>query len=419
LRIFNRAAARGISEAYDEKAITDGFLEEVRHNNEVFAAFRTHSMQNAIARQMTDDKGQLKSFHQFRKDVEPLTGKYCDQWLNTEYNTAIIRAHRAADWKHFEAEKDVYPNLRWMPTTSANPDPVHARFWTQKLTLPVDDPFWDHHHPGERWGCKCTCEQTDEPVNDLGVTEDKTETASRGLKGNPGDTGKLFSEDHPYFPKDCGDCPFNSGVTNVLGKFFNMKKNCSACRAVGNRVKTIEQTFDIGESLVKLYNLDNKHLVEEVKKVTSSKIFKPIKNNIFSAIGESDKDYKRLLDVCQKAVGKGYRSYILPNPGRGRTPDIILERKGIYKVYDVKTIVGKNSVSNRLNESIGQTHRVILHITVDYSARKLANEIKNFMERNTETIEVVVYNGNKETIINRLKVLDKKFVSRFMADYKR
>ena len=100
-------------------------------------------MQNAIARQMTDDKGQLKSFHQFRKDVEPLTGKYCDQWLNTEYNTAIIRAHRAADWKHFEAEKDVYPNLRWMPTTSANPDPVHARFWTQKLTLPVDDPFWD------------------------------------------------------------------------------------------------------------------------------------------------------------------------------------------------------------------------------------------------------------------------------------
>lgn len=125
-----------------------------------------------------------------------------------------------------------------MPTTSANPDPVHARFWTQKLTLPVDDPFWDRHHPGERWGCKCTCEQTDEPVNDLGVTEDKTETASRGLKGNPGDTGKLFSEDHPYFPKDCRNCPFNSGVTNVLGKFFNMKKNCSACRAVENRVKT-------------------------------------------------------------------------------------------------------------------------------------------------------------------------------------
>ena len=239
MRIFNRAAARGISEAYDEKAITDGFLEEVRHNNEVFAAFRTHSMQNAIARQMTDDKGRLKSFGQFRKDVEPLTGKYCDQWLNTEYNTAIIRAHRAADWKHFEAEKDVYPNLRWMPTTSANPDPVHARFWTQKLTLPVDDPFWDHHHPGERWGCKCTCEQTDEPVNDLGVTEDKTETASRGLKGNPGVTGKLFSEDHPYFPKDCGNCQFNKNFRNRLDGFFNIKRDCATCQACLNVIESI------------------------------------------------------------------------------------------------------------------------------------------------------------------------------------
>lgn len=250
MRIFNRAAARGISEAYDEKAITDGFLEEIRHNNEVFAAFRTHSMQNAIARQMTDDKGQLKSFHQFRKDVEPLTGKYCDQWLNTEYNTAIIRAHRAADWKHFEAEKDVYPNLRWMPTTSANPDPVHARFWTQKLTLPVDDPFWDHHHPGERWGCKCTCEQTDEPVNDLGVTEDKTETASRGLKGNPGVTGKLFSEDHPYFPKDCGRCPFNSGATNVMKRFFNVKKDCSECKACVDKIDATQK--QPGNNLSKL-----------------------------------------------------------------------------------------------------------------------------------------------------------------------
>lgn len=138
---------------------------------------------------------------------------------------------RAADWKHFETEKDVYPNLRWMPTTSANPDPVHARFWSQKLTLPVDDPFWDHHHPGERWGGKCTCEQTDEPVNDLGVTEDDTETASRGLKGNPRDPGRLFSEDHPYFPKDCGNCPFNKGLRNRWGVFLNKKKDCASCQA--------------------------------------------------------------------------------------------------------------------------------------------------------------------------------------------
>ena len=242
LRLFNQAAARGISESYDEAAITDAFLEQVRHNNEVFSAFRTHRMQNDIARQLLDGKGQLKSYEQFRRDVAPLTGKYCDQWLNTEYNTAVIRAHRAADWKHFETEKDVYPNLRWMPTTSAEPDPVHMKFWSSRLTLPVDDPFWDHHHPGERWGCKCTCEQTDEPVNDLGVHDDIPDTASKGLHGNPGQTGQLFSEDHPYYPKNCGSCPFNKGVRNRMSLFLNKKKDCESCQACANVVESIRRS---------------------------------------------------------------------------------------------------------------------------------------------------------------------------------
>lgn len=238
LRLFNLAAAKGISEAYDEAAITDEFLEQIRHNNEVFSAFRTHRMQNDIAKQLLDDKGQLKSFRQFKLDVAPLTGKYCDRWLNTEYNTAVIRAHRAADWKHFEAEKDVYPNLRWMPTTSVNPDPVHESFWSHKLTLPVDDPFWSYHHPGERWGCKCTCEQTDEPVNDIGgATADYKDTASKGLHGNPAETGKLFSEDHPYFPKDCNVCPFNNGLKNRLTLFLNVQKDCAACRACAKAIQ--------------------------------------------------------------------------------------------------------------------------------------------------------------------------------------
>ena len=177
-------------------------------------------MQNDIARQLLDGKGQLKSYEQFLRDVAPLTGKYCDQWLNTEYNTAVIRAHRAADWKHFETEKDVYPNLRWMPTTSAEPDPVHMKFWSSRLTLPVDDPFWDHHHPGERWGCKCTCEQTDEPVNDLGVHDDIPDTASKGLHGNPGQTGKLFSEDHPYYTDS-----YNGAKKAVLNTTSKIKKH--------------------------------------------------------------------------------------------------------------------------------------------------------------------------------------------------
>ena len=89
--------------------------------------------------------------------------KQVGAWLQTEYDTAVIRAHAAADWQEFERNKDIFPNLRWMPTTSPEPESTHAAYWRMKLTLPVDDPFWVYHHPGDRWNCKCSLEATDEP----------------------------------------------------------------------------------------------------------------------------------------------------------------------------------------------------------------------------------------------------------------
>ena len=130
--------------------------------------------------------------------------KQVGAWLQTEYDTAVIRAHAAADWQEFERNKDIFPNLRWMPTTSPEPESTHAAYWRMKLTLPVDDPFWNYHHPGDRWNCKCSLEATDEPVNrpdDMEPTKPQ-----RGLENNPGKDGHTFSDKHPYFPSDCSHC---------------------------------------------------------------------------------------------------------------------------------------------------------------------------------------------------------------------
>ena len=54
-----------------------------------------------------------------------------------------------------------------MPTTSPNPEAEHKRFWSVKLTRPIDDPFWNKHRPGDRWNCKCSLEATDEPPTDI------------------------------------------------------------------------------------------------------------------------------------------------------------------------------------------------------------------------------------------------------------
>ena len=79
----------------------------------------------------------------------------------------------------------------------------------------------------------------------------------------------------------------------------------------------------------------------------------------------------------------GYRVFILPNPKGFRTADFIFERKGVYKMFDLKTIQGKSSAMNRLLESVGQTNHVLLNMTTNYRAVSLASCIKRYFEINS------------------------------------
>ena len=171
------------------------FYREIRSNNAVFAAFKVHRAQNDMAALLLDKNGNLKPFEQWVKEVMPIADHQMRQWMRTEYDTAVIRAHQAADWRQFEREKDVLPNLKWMPSTSIIPGADHRLFWG--TVRPVDDPFWNVHRPGDRWNCKCTLSSTDEKPTSL--PDDKGwDKAHDGLENNTAKDAKLFSDSHPY-----------------------------------------------------------------------------------------------------------------------------------------------------------------------------------------------------------------------------
>lgn len=197
---YNLAADRGMADATAPDPSKD-FRAALRHNNAVFAAFKVHRMQNDMAAMLRDENGDLKPFEQWVKDVRPIASHQCERWLRTEYDTAVTRAHQAADWQQFEREKDVLPNLRWMPSTSPHPGVDHKIFWN--IVRPIDDPFWNEHRPGDRWNCKCSLSSTDDPETPLPNISAEPETPvgtspHAGLDGNPGIDAKLFSDSHPY-----------------------------------------------------------------------------------------------------------------------------------------------------------------------------------------------------------------------------
>ena len=167
------------------------------------------------------------------------------------------------------------------------------------------------------------------------------------------------------------------------------------------------QIRDIADELEELHYRRGSHFIWQLKVITSHPSFYPIKgeDNIYTTGGESGEDYENLLNAARKAVEHGYRVFILPNPKGIRTADFIFERKGVYKMFDLKTIIGKSSVGNRLLESIGQSNRVLLNMPTGYNTRLLAADIKTYFELNEDALEVMILKGGKLLSIDRNDVL--------------
>lgn len=247
---IRHAVATGVSNAISDgvPAPNRGFLHQLGHSADVFSAFKTHNQQKELVGLLTNDKGKLRSFSDFRKASTPIIGKYNKNWLRTEYNTAVSRAHHAANWQQYEAEKDVMPCLEWIESTSPNPGEDHSIFWG--TIQPVDAPFWDEHRPGDRWNCQCSLEQTDkEPT--VAPQADSASAPHPGLDSNPGTDGKLFNESHPYYPKSCTSCPFASNKLMALYHDLADDRDCHNCKSID---KEINKTTDVSKNDTKVAN---------------------------------------------------------------------------------------------------------------------------------------------------------------------
>lgn len=253
---LDEAANRGMAASAAPDPDGD-FRRALRHSNEVFAAFKVHRMQTDMGRLLTDSNGVLKPFEQWKNEVLPIASHQCGAWLRTEYDMAVIRAHQAADWQQFVREADVLPNLKWMPSTSPHPGADHWVFWN--TVLPIDDPFWNEHRPGDRWNCKCSLTSTDEPCTDT-PAPGKADNPHPGLDSNPGTDKAVFSQSHPYFPKSCSTCDFyKPGLKGWLRSMFvNKTKDCYHCRAIR---QAVENTIEKGR--IKANKAEYKRLLKD------------------------------------------------------------------------------------------------------------------------------------------------------------
>ena len=359
---FRRILDDAVEKGYRQVAVkADPFLDMLRHGNAVISAFKTHRMQNDMAARLLDKDGKLKPFRTWMRDVKDIASHYTVRWLRTEYDTAILRAHEAAAWRQARQEADVLPNLRWMPTTSASPDVIHKAFWSMKLTLPVNHPFWRKHRPQDRWGCKCSIMQTDEPATELkGLGKADRIKPVPGLDNNPADDGMVFGKSHPYITKAYPGA--EKAVRKLLGDeadytIIPTKKGVLRIHS-GHGKKERDENIRIGKYLVEKY---------------------------------------------------GYEIDLVDNPSEKKSADSYNKTLGLTQEYKVNSTPTKGSIDNLLRDAKKQADDIVLWIDSDISWGDLTAALRSRVRRSENIKTVTIIKNNHDISLSREDILNDSF----------
>lgn len=176
---------------------------QLQSNVTRFAAYKAYHLTEQLKKQRekwTDDD-------EYKKVAKAMMNTF-NRYQAAEYNTATARARTAKQWTDFNSDpiaNELYPNLRWLPSRSANPREEHIQFYG--LVLPKTDLFWQQNQPGNLWNCKCDWEETDTPIDTKELKTDDLAKArsegggihANGLEGNPAVTGEIFTQGCTYF----------------------------------------------------------------------------------------------------------------------------------------------------------------------------------------------------------------------------
>lgn len=195
-----------------ETAIASGVPYEVpetvchvlENNAFIFSGLKAFHTLREVGLSLVTDKGDIKPFETFRRDVEAVNNRYNHNYLYAEYNHAVGASLMAARWQKIEADGDRY-DLQYRTAQDDRVREDHAIL--HGTTLPPSDPFWSLYLPPNGWNCRCTAVQVRKgkyPQSDPDLSmlrgNNCTENAKHQIfRFNPGKELNLFPPKHPYY----------------------------------------------------------------------------------------------------------------------------------------------------------------------------------------------------------------------------
>ena len=197
------AINRGV-DAHLPTDVPDTLRCALEENGFIFSGFKTFHAMRELGLSMLTTDGNIKSYNEFKKDVQQIDAHYNTNYLYAEWKHAIGACQMAAKWHEQAKDGDRY-DLQYR--TAQDPNVREEHRLLHGTTLPPSDPFWDKYYPPNGWGCRCTVVQVRKgkfPLSDpkLAMLRGDNATDTSKLKifrYNPGKTMKLYPPKHPYY----------------------------------------------------------------------------------------------------------------------------------------------------------------------------------------------------------------------------
>lgn len=205
-RVLSDATAKGTLNYKVPQETTDMLTQNVFK----FSGFKSYQQLAHANTLLKDNKGNVKPFSSFKKEVLEIHKTYNVNYLRTEYNFATASAQAAGQWAEIAADGDEY-NLQYRTAYDEKVRSSHAAL--NNTTLPLSDPFWEEYYPPNGWNCRCKAVRVRKDKYQVSDSKESIERGERATtqigKGdvnkaamfrfNPGKSQTIFPDKHPYY----------------------------------------------------------------------------------------------------------------------------------------------------------------------------------------------------------------------------
>ncbi len=231
----SRYLYKGIDRGLEQSTPSELMVSKLKESAMVFSGFKTLHEMNEAAALLLDEKGYIKPFERFSKDVQTINDKYNKSYLRTEYEFAVSSSQMAAKW---EEQQDDGGGRYLLQYRTMGDDKVRAdHVKLDGVTLAPADPFWEEYYPPNGWGCRCTVVKVRAAKYPATDSEEAMTAGAEATKGkysdmfrfNPGKQKTVFPAHNSYTISSCSTCT-KSGLEPA-------NELCAACSIIRGMAK--------------------------------------------------------------------------------------------------------------------------------------------------------------------------------------